>query len=372
MKVVVRVDASIQIGSGHVARCLTLAKVLRAAGAEVRFLCRDHPGHLARQIRDQGFALTLLSRAADTPWNPVTGPAPQLAHSGWLGCTQAADAEQCRAALADFGPVDWLIVDHYALDARWQEALRTVARQILVIDDLADRDHACDLLLDQNLGRAARDYADWVLPGGRCLCGPTFALLRPEFAARRAESLARQRSPLRQLLITLGGVDQDNVTGQVLAVLQSCDLPADMRATVVMGAAAPHVDEVRRQAGALPFDCEVVVAISDMGERMMQADLAIGAAGSTTWERACLGLPSLIVVLAENQRGIARAVSEAGAALFAGDATAPGFTVQLQEVILRCLEDPEIITRMSAAAADLVDGAGATRVQQVIQGDQVP
>ncbi|EBA14549.1 probable polysaccharide biosynthesis protein [Roseobacter sp. SK209-2-6] len=364
MKVAIRVDASIQIGSGHVARCLTLAAVLRQAGAEVLFLCRDHPGHMGALIENQGFSLALLPATA-----APAGEGSDLAHAAWLGSSQMTDAEQCQAALQGFGRPDWLIVDHYALDARWQRRLRSEVGRILVIDDLADRDHACDLLLDQNLGREAGDYEGRVPAGCQVLCGPHYALLRPEFAALREQSLQRHRSAPRQVLITLGGVDQDNVTGQVLSVLQGCNLPQDMQVTVIMGATAPHVEEVRRQARTMVFQCEVVVAVSDMAERMVQADLSIGAAGSTTWERACLGLPSLIVVLAENQTGIAQAISEAGAALYAGKAAEADFPKQLRRAVLQCLSEPGLLSRMGVRAAAIVDGVGASRVQLAMQGE---
>lgn len=360
MKAAIRVDASIQIGSGHVVRCLTLARTLREAGAEVVFLCRDHPGHMADQIREQGFAIELLGGGGETTSTNET----DLTHAAWLGCTQQTDALQCQRALAALAPVDWLIVDHYALDARWQTILRPLVKQVMVIDDLADRDHDCDLLLDQNLGRQARDYAAHVPTDCSVLCGPHFALLRPEFAKLRAQSLLRQRTPLRQILITLGGVDQDNVTGQVLRVLKECNLPQEIQVTVVMGRTAPHVEQVRDQAAHMPFHCEVAVAVSDMGERMMQADLAIGAAGSTTWERACLGLPSLIVVLAGNQKGIAREISRAGAALYAGDAAQEGFAAQLRDTIGQCLTQPKTMAKMSNTAARIVDGKGAVRLCQ--------
>src|SRR5690606_2585434 len=147
-------------------------------------------------------------------------------HSHWLGATQTQDAAGCVPILAKLNP-DWLIVDHYALDARWERALKPHYRKLMVIDDLADRPHQCDLLLDQTFGRDAEDYQTWVPANCRLLCGSHYALLRPEFAALRPYSLARRATPqLRQLLITMGGVDKDNATGQVLEALRASQLSA--------------------------------------------------------------------------------------------------------------------------------------------------
>ena len=285
------------------------------------------------------------------------------AHSDWLGTDWAIDAQDTRQALsASTGgqSVDWLVIDHYALDARWEDALHPQAKRIMVIDDLADRPHACDLLLDQNLGRKEADY-DGLLKGqSTTLIGPQYALLRPEFAALRSQSLARRQSAphLRRLLITMGGVDKDNATGQVLAALQSCSLPADLRVTVVMGQHAPWLAQVQAQATQMPWPTEVLAGVDNMGQLMAENDLAIGAAGSTSWERCCLGLPTIQVVLAQNQEAIARALGHAGAALMlqckAIEQTLPD--------LISTLASAEKLYTISLAASGVTEGNGASLV----------
>lgn len=301
MNIAFRVDASLQMGSGHAMRCLTLAEVLKGRGATCVFISREHPGHLNAVIRRRGFEVLALPAGADSrdpiSLSPVGGPA----HAHWLGCDWAVDAEQTKGAMGK-DMVDWLVVDHYALDHRWERLLRDRCHQIMVIDDLADRVHDCDLLLDQNLGREVRDY-DTLVPE-QCvrLIGPRYALLRPDFAALRDHSLRRRAQPeLRQLLITMGGVDQTNATGAALAALKDCLLPAGCRITVVLGGQAPWRAEVERLAACMPWPTEVAVAVDDMAQRMAESDLVIGAAGSTAWERCALGIPTLLVVLAPNQ-----------------------------------------------------------------------
>jgi UDP-2,4-diacetamido-2,4,6-trideoxy-beta-L-altropyranose hydrolase len=346
-----------QIGTGHVMRCLTLADAMRDQGAQCTFVCRPHPGHLLELVAQCGHKALALGEPQEN-FNGPTNPD----HAAWLGTSWADDVEQTMHALVG-QTVDWLVVDHYALDARWEEALRPQAKRIMVIDDLADRPHACDILLDQNLGRSAQDYGGLLKGKPTTLIGPQFALLRPEFAALRSKSLARRQSNLQlsRLLITMGGVDKENATGQVLAALQSCNLPADLRVTVVMGPCAPWLSQVQAQATQMPWQTEVLVAVSNMAQIMAENDLAIGAAGGTAWERCCLGLPSLVLVLAKNQLPGAVALQKAGAAVaIESQQQITGFMEPLQAATFA----KEVLTKLSKAAAAVTDGEG---YQQIVK-----
>lgn len=371
MKVVFRADASLQIGTGHVMRCLTLADALAAKGAECQFICRAHAGNLIGLIRGKGYVvheLPIVPRTDAVALHP-TASANDLAHSHWLGATQAQDAEACASILAELRP-DWLIVDHYALDTRWERALAPHCRKLMVIDDLADRSHACDLLLDQTFGREAADYQQLVPDACQLLCGSAYALLRPEFAAMRPYSLQRRTQPrLRQLLVTMGGVDKDNATGQVLQALRTSPLPADCRITVVMGATAPWLEEIRTNASDLPWPTRVLVGVSDMAQLMADSDLAIGAAGATSWERCCLGLPTVMIVLAENQHKIASNLEKTGAAI--SISSVQSITTQLQKWLVTLVNDSSQLLHMSRCAAAVVDGMGVDNVirQMEFQGD---
>lgn len=308
--VVFRTDASVQIGTGHVMRCLTLAEALRKGSAECVFLCRPHEGHLIQLIAERGHRVKTLP-ALSPGWTPK--PAPP--HAAWLGVDQAADAADALRALEGERRAAWLVVDHYALDREWQTALRPACDRIMVIDDLADRPHDCDLLLDPNIGRSEADYKGLLPEGARMLLGPRHALLRPEFAAHRAASLARRAQPeLRRLLVTLGGVDKNNVTCRVLDALDGAGLPEALEITVVMGPHAPWLSAVRERARTMRRPTRVLAGVNDMARLMTESDLAIGAAGSTAWERCCLGLPTIQLVLAENQQKIAEALERVGAA----------------------------------------------------------
>lgn len=353
-KAVFRVDASLQIGTGHVMRCLTLADQLRAHGFECHFVCREHVGHLLDVILRRGHQVHRLPMA-ESPG--LTEPRPVPAHAGWLGAPWQLDARQTVAVLATLQP-QWLVVDHYALDARWEGALRPAVGQVLVVDDLADRPHDCDVLIDQTLGRQPAEYEHLVPPRCRCLAGASYALLRPEFAQLRPESLARRRAEmgLHHVVITMGGVDQGNAAGRVLRALDRCTLPESSHLTVVMGPTAPWLRTVQEQAAAMRWPTRVLVDVQDMARLMASADVAVGAAGSTSWERCCLGVPTLMLVLADNQQGVADALEAAGAAVVLGDAeTGPDRIGAALQKLADNGRRREMVERASA----VTDGQGA-------------
>lgn len=353
-----RVDASLRIGTGHVMRCLALADALRARGLQSHFVCRAHQGHMAEKILFAGHGLTML---------PFELPANAEANdsvSNWLGGEWRRDAERTIAAM-DGSRVSWLVVDHYALDSRWESFLRPFCANLFAIDDLANRPHKCDLLLDQTLGRGEIDYETLVPGGSQLLVGPRFALLPPEFAARREHSLGRRlESGLRQILVSMGGVDADNATGKVLLALDSCILPDDCRVVVALGALSPWRDDLQFQVENMRPHCTIRCDVANMAELMVDCDLAIGAAGGSAWERCCLGLPAIVVVLADNQRDIARALGAAGAAAIIASAA----DVQSELApLLHSLQADDRRMAMSAAASELVDGRGIGRVCQAME-----
>ena len=311
MKVVLRVDASIHMGAGHVMRCLTLADELKRQGAECTFICRLHPGNMINIIEKRGHQVATLPEAK----GEFEASPKDTVHAKWLGTDWHTDALETAQLIGD-QYFDWMIVDHYALDIHWENYLRPKYKKLMVIDDLADRSHDCDLLLDQNLGRTVEDYATLIPESATALIGPTYALLRPEFAQMREKSLQRRKkSELKRLLVSMGGMDKDNATGRVLEALNSCSLSSDIQVTVVLGSKAPWLDQVKRQAATMQYQTSVLADVDHMAELMVDSDFAIGAAGSTSWERCCLGLPSVLVILAENQKNIGQALTKSGAAV---------------------------------------------------------
>ncbi|MEW5057954.1 MAG: UDP-2,4-diacetamido-2,4,6-trideoxy-beta-L-altropyranose hydrolase [Cycloclasticus sp.] len=353
-KVVIRADASLQMGTGHIMRCLTLAEALKKQGEDVEFICREHEGHLIERIERQGFKVHVLLRSQNT----VIGDG--LYGSQWLGANQQEDAALCLPILEKMKP-DWLIVDHYSLDETWQSVLAEHFAKLMVIDDLANRKHQCDILLDQTYGRKESDYAGLVPKRSQRLLGSEYALLRAEFSEWREYSLQRRIKPsFKKLLITMGGVDPDNVTGELLDALKGCFLPKELEIDVVMGATAPHLKKIQQQAELLPYKTSVMVNVSNMAEIMANADLAIGAAGATTWERCCLGLPSILVVLADNQKDIADFLTQKQAAIVISK------NEMSNELKLLKGMSATSLLNLSKNTRQITDGKGILRVSKVM------
>jgi UDP-2,4-diacetamido-2,4,6-trideoxy-beta-L-altropyranose hydrolase len=352
MRIAFRVDSSIEIGTGHVMRCLTLAHALAKHGAVCKFICRVHQGNLIEYIRAEGFQVEVLSLEINNE-----SYVNDLAHSNWLGAGQMQDVKACIPLLNAFRP-DWLVVDHYGLDARWEEELAPYYHGLMVIDDLADRAHLCNLLLDQTFGRDKVDYLPHVPAQSILLCGSEYALLRPEFSELRSYSLHRRKTPvLKKILINMGGVDKDNFTCSVLQSLKGSSMPSDSSITIVMGSGAPWLKDVQRQSQQLPWATEVMVGVKNMAQIMADSDLAFGAAGSSAWERCCLGVPSIIFVLANNQRKIGQQLSQVGAALVVSEEHL--LQQRTKQFINQLVTDCAEMTNMTKIAKTLVDGHGA-------------
>jgi UDP-2,4-diacetamido-2,4,6-trideoxy-beta-L-altropyranose hydrolase len=363
MLVAFRSDASLIIGTGHVMRCLTLAEALTARGVRCRFIGREHPGNLLEMIRQHNFDVHRLPVDLGAVAKDASTDNGRSSYAAWLGSDWATDAAQTRSALGDSG-VDWLIVDHYAVDVRWEQSIRPACRNLMVIDDLADRMHDCDLLLDQTLGRDACNYGHLVPNACTVLTGPRYALLRSEFAKLRDYSLRRRMvSQFKHLLIAMGGVDEPNATSRVLEALKDCPLPDDCRISVVMGRHALWLNQVRLLAQQMPWATEILVNVRNMAKLMADADLAIGAAGGTAWERCCMGLPSLIVVLAPNQRAGAAALAATGSTVSLGGV---GEVRRTLSPAMQWVLQAGRLPAMSEASRTLADGEGASRVTSTI------
>ena len=359
VRVAFRADASFDIGTGHVMRCLTLAGRLRDKGAQVSFVCRELPGALCGFVEGRGFEVFRLPYA-DGGFAPSGS---DMAHAAWLGTGWEKDAEETAASLRGAGGVDWLVADHYALDSRWEKRLRSSADRLMVIDDIADRAHDCDILLDQNLyeGMELR-YQGLVPDGCAMLLGPKYALLRPEFVEAR-KTLRRRDGSVGRIMVFFGGSDLTDETSKALVAIKSLARP-DIAVDVVTGSSNARREHVRVLCGSMP-NCEYHCQVDNMAELMARADLAVGAGGTTTWERCCTGLPTLVVAVAQNQVEIARDCGDADALFYMGswdEVDAEAMTGKLREL----LDDPGRLTRVGGKAAAIVDGQGADRAADII------
>jgi len=345
MLAVFRVDASSVMGIGHVMRCLALAEALADAGWRCAFAGVEETKH--------------------------TVPASTFAEYSWRTVSGDPDREPAELHLAWPGGADLLVVDHYGRDGRFESACRPWARRILAVDDLCNRPHDCDVLLDQTPDLEDGAYGKWLPPGAMSLLGPRHALLRQEFSVRRPMALARRNlnMPPRRALVSFGGSDQRGLVAAAIEGLGRAGVIA--RADVVVDQATIETSDLEKLAATAPLDIRLLGNVSNMATLMEKADVALGAAGVTSWERCCLGLPTLMVVVADNQRLNARALTKSGAVISlcpSADATADAFAASLR----RLAEDSKLMNRMSSASANMCDGLGTSRVLAALVANRRP
>ena len=373
MRVLFRCDSSLVIGTGHVMRCRNLARALQKRGVEVLFLCREVPGDLISLLAQEFLVLGLP--ALRKPEQCYEGLEGRNLYGAWLGCSQSQDAEDCLSAirLEDPGAISWLVVDHYGIDQEWEDQVCKGLSEIyverprlLVFDDLADRPHQADVLVDANRldTNAGKSYQHNVPSTCRLLLGPTFAPLDPLYGELKA--LTPQRCKLQRVLVFFGGVDKENHTEIALRALAHPDF-ADLSVDVVIGTAAPHhakiLELVEERA-----ETQLHSGLPNLAGLMVRADLAIGAAGTTSWERAALGLPTLVTPVADNQRQSAQALADAGAALLISLEEAPDPGVGIHRAIRAMQSEPELLQHLSTGAGSVADGRGLGRLTTAICG----
>jgi len=355
MNIVFRVDASITIGTGHVMRCRTLATALKKKGAHIKFFCREHVGHLGDVLSRDGFAVTLLPVATETESKGNI-------YASWLGVSQKEDAEQTISALQN-ERCDWLIVDHYGLDHIWETSLRAHTISMMVIDDLANRLHDCDVLLDQNYSVTGQErYRSYVSAQCQLLLGPRYALLRSEYAIY-SKTKAPHSGNAKRVLVYLGGSDNANVTLKVLVALSAEEF-AHVAIDIVVGPNFIHKAEVIRQAG-LMVNTQVHNPRLHLADLMANADLAIGAGGATMWERLCMDLPSLVLSIAENQEPACEALAAAGNIWYLGAADEVEIKV-IESALVDLLVSDRPAKVLGVNNKYLVDGLGVNRVVEIL------
>ncbi|WP_154140339.1 UDP-2,4-diacetamido-2,4,6-trideoxy-beta-L-altropyranose hydrolase [Photobacterium damselae] len=290
MKIVFRVDSSINIGSGHIMRCLVLADELNKLECSIYFACLPQEGDLISYVKQRGYDVVLLS----SPLNPLI-PINDSDYKAWLLRSSKEDALDFIELVEN---ADIVITDHYSIGREWQSYVRKYLNCFIVaIDDLV-REHDADLIIDQTLGRLANEYSG----KARVLAGSQYAMLAPNFSGLRQEAISRTLSSniSPKVLVSMGGIDKPNAT---LHVLQSLVEISRARLTVLLSPRSPNYASVKTWCEQYPNvfhkDFE-----ENMAKLMMKHDIAVGAPGTTSWERACLGLPSILIPLAENQRTI--------------------------------------------------------------------
>ncbi|VAW63009.1 Pseudaminic acid cytidylyltransferase [hydrothermal vent metagenome] len=359
--IVFRVDSSLQIGTGHVMRCLTLADELRQKGAEVQFICREFPGNIISIIQSKGYAVFVLPFSEK---NAHQNPEPEnISHKNWLGSDWEEDAKETYTALLAQGYVDWLVVDHYAIEEKWEQKQREIVSKILVIDDLADRKHNCDLLIDQNYyENMVERYIDLVAGGCRQLLGPEYALLRKEFREVR-QNMQRYVSSIEKIFIFFGGVDLTNITEKVVEAISGIKFPDNIVVDIVVGSSNPHRKSIELLCNNAK-NLFLHIQIENMAQMMAEADLCIGSGGTVTWERCCLGLPTIAWAVAENQQQLLKDCAKAGM-LYAPDSN--DFSPENIAIHIQALSQNLLLrTHIMTTGMRAIDGKGAIRVANIM------
>lgn len=356
MRVAFRVDASPRMGTGHLHRCLSLAQALRSYGAEVLFVTRDHNIDSPALIDSHGFESTII---LPPPSDELT-PDPAIPHSPWAGVEQEQDIDETVSALNKFSP-DWVVIDSYAFDARWHNAVRDrLECRIAEIDDLADRPIAPDLLIDHNFTKDhGAKYASCLERKTRILGGPRYALLGSAFA--EAERY-RFNDTVRSIGVFMGGVDAGNHSSSVLDALATTGFAGAVE--IVTTSANPNLDALRQHVANRP-ETTLSVNLPDLAEFFARHDIQIGAGGGATWERACIGVPTVLVVVAPNQMSVAPDMSEAGVVALTADSSGQA----IAQAVKPLLSDSGYRRALGERARELVDGRGAQRAALAILAD---
>ncbi|MDM5246500.1 UDP-2,4-diacetamido-2,4,6-trideoxy-beta-L-altropyranose hydrolase [Lysinibacillus sp. G4S2] len=340
MIVLIRTDSSIQIGSGHVMRCLTLAKQLRNYNVKVYFICRELEGNMVEYIRKEGFEVFVLTRVNTA------------LHWEWVRDFWLEDAMETIDVIAEIqGSVDMVIVDHYSIDFKWEGVVRPYTEKMMIIDDLADRKHDTDLLLDQNYYNGLEQrYDNMVAPSCKLLLGPNFLLLREEFLLSLKTNTDSDTNKLK-ILLFFGGTDPTGETLKVLkAISEIRNIPITM--DVIIGEGNPDKQKIEILCRKIS-DCRLYSQVNNMSELIQKADVGIGAGGTNLWERCILKLPSLVIITAKNQEEVVNAVSEQGSIYNLGYYTEISNTY-LKEKLINFLSEKENFENMKKSCGELL------------------
>jgi len=352
MQIAIRADASNAIGIGHITRCLALAQELKRRGAEVTFVSRRMKGDIVEAVAAKGYRVKQL--IADAELDFVRYP--------WLGVSSADDAAQTIAVVQDDRP-NLLIIDQYGIDVAWECMLRPFVDRLFVIDDLAERYHDCDILLNQNYRSNEADPYRVLAAGARRLIGPRYALLREEFG-RVCEGGARdERDSTGRVMICFGGGDELDFTSAAVRSVEPL-LPMLKQVDVIVGPSNPNLEKLSAYVYSNP-KFNLVTGASDLSPYMLAADLVVGAGGSMCWERFCLGAPTLAFGVAENQRLLLEPLIRDGYLLGVPFMPLPDET--MMRYWLSCaLSSRSLLLGMSKRGRMLVDGQGVERVADAL------
>lgn len=361
MTVLFRTDASVEIGTGHLMRCLALAGAVKALGDDIVFVCREVPPPLADRIRSDGYDVKLLI-PTETENTDKFGVHP---YAHWLKASWYDDAIETME-IAEETEASWVVVDHYGLDADWERMVANGKRKVAVLDDLADRQHAAALLVDPSLTPDRHDRYQGLMPAGaEMLLGPHYAALRQEFSGVAGRPTATTDEPMT-FLIAFGGVDAAGMTRVAMDALASITRPGD-HAHVVVGAAHGGQAAISARCRELGWTCHI--NSNRMASLMAASDIAIGAGGSMVWERMAVGVPTIAIIVADNQQDQVDEAADRRLLIKMNQADAS--VEMLAHTIQDFRQNVRAREAMAASCRRRVDGGGARRIARRIMPNPI-
>lgn len=357
--IAIRVDSSFEIGSGHVMRCLTLAEELRSKGLNIYFICRNLPGNLIDYIKKLNFKVLGLP-----PVHPVAKISPLYKHSNWLQVDWKTDVTQTIEKISEIDLINWLIIDHYAIGFEWESTIKKYVKKIFVIDDLADRAHNCDVILDPNSLYDQNRYDRLVPPECKKFIGPKYTLLRKEFELAKKDMKIPKRTKIQRILVSFGGNDLKNETYKTILAIKELNIPF-IQVDIIVGKNNPHKDFIKKDC--LKHHFNYYCQIKNIAQLMINADIGIGAGGSTTWEMCFLGLPSLIIITADNQKELTEKLHQAGAIRSLGR-DCDVSTATIKEAIANLINDPSLLNEMSERGLCIMSNSSTQEIINILVG----
>lgn len=363
MKVGIRADASIEQGTGHLMRCLVIADALRERGHQCLFVTQPFLPKFIKQINDRKHEVIILQNdVSDMDESTLCDD-----YVKWLGRSVARDAFETSEVFKREKP-DIIIADHYAIEATWTKIVTDSKIKTVIIDDLANREHFCDILIDQNFGRVPEQYAALVSQKTKTFAGAKYIFIKDDFKKdREAVQLNRLNRMPKCLNVCMGGMDKDNATYQVLETVTKLDYYQNWTIDVVLRSSSPNAKMLRDYVKNQKRDIHLHLDAENMASLFSKADLAIGAGGVTLWERCCMGLPTVLLTIADNQVPAALAMRGAGALIYAGDIRHQNWEYQLSKKLKNLARNTDKIHEMSRKAFDICDGNGLDRVCDIIE-----
>ena len=337
----IRVDSSTKIGYGHLIRCLALADTLKKS-FKINFICTNLNGNLISQICKKNFEVFRFNTKSQR-------------------INVKKDAEKTISIIKKYrNKKSLLILDSYILSQEWENRVKPYVKRLIVIDDLMDRKHSCDLIIDQNLHTQMNSlYINSVPKNCVKLLGPDYAILRNQFIAQRKYAKIRSL-PLKNILVSFGGSDNENHTLHALTSLKK--LNSDVNVNVVTGTANIG-KKIIKNFCKKNFNYNYFEQVENMAKLMQVADLCIGSSGTTTWERCCVGLPAIAIVASNDQKDIASAVSKNKCIINLGKIKKSDNVNYVR--LMKNLKNNEL-QNMSRNCMKLVDGKGAARISKYI------